>query len=445
MNTAERVRLLLETVPELKDQTLQPAVDELLEQLATADGRPETSRVAIGARTVADYVPQVRRAQAGNVSETMRTYASYWRVLTHGIRSNPRWSSRLEYEWLANLAAVNRDRAFELDIRTDPDTYERSTGPDDAGALIVWPGYGDRPLTDVTRSDMHVAINWVRCRALAEARRRDHAREKKGLPSLNWTGDGAVETLIAATRHLYEFAADDGLVPRGQSPAAGIDKPGRPTTTPRTLTDEELDDLMLVCSATGNDPELDTLLLKFHLLTGARQEGAYRLRLRHLRTSDATVVVPDKNSRAKRGDDSREQERVPVPPSVLDELVEFAHARGSVDPDDPVFRYRVTSRATGTTFPPLTAKRYETIAKRLAARCDWAAREGWGMHWVRHTVAAEMEHLGQAEGFSGRAVKQRFLRHKPNGQTDGYGQATIEQVARVVARRTGERHPLAGG
>lgn len=86
MNPTDRARLMLEMAAGLDDE-LQGQLAALLEPVADPDG--ETTATPAGAGpTLAEYVPVVRRAQAGTDSETVRTYSSYWRVLTHGIRGS---------------------------------------------------------------------------------------------------------------------------------------------------------------------------------------------------------------------------------------------------------------------------------------------------------------------------------------------------------------------
>ena len=436
ITTAARMRLLADIAERLEEHDLD--VHQLPELLgSTTAPHAEAPAVTGPTPTIAEYVPRVRAAQVDRATETVRTYSPYWKVLTSGIRGGARWDEQRERSWLADLAAVDEDHDLGLEISLEPDSYPRSLDREDAGALIIWPGFGERLLTDLRRTELEASHVWPRARALAEARRRDRNRAARGQEPCGWTGNSAVELMISATRQLYRYARDDGYVPADFSPAAGIPKPGRGGSRRRRMTDSELDELFFVCTSTGNDPELDTMLLRFHLATGARQEGAIRLKLRHLRDQDATIVIPDKNSLAKRGNDHREDERVPVPPSLIAELRRFAQSRGSEQPNEPVFCYRTAHPRTHEPNPPLTSRRYDTLHKRVKRYCAWAAKGEWGSHWLRHHAAGEMEDLG------GRAVKQRFLRHRPNGQTDNYAVATIEEVAEVAALRTGEPHPLA--
>jgi integrase len=61
-----------------------------------------------------------------------------------------------------------------------------------------------------------------------------------------------------------------------------VKKPRRPASRRRGFSDEELSQLFEVTRSGGDDPVLDSLLLRFHLETGARRGGALALRRRDL-------------------------------------------------------------------------------------------------------------------------------------------------------------------
>jgi len=77
---------------------------------------------------------------------------------------------------------------------------------------------------------------------------------------------------------------------------------------PRLLDDTEIGELVDAVRTTSNDPDLDLLLVRFHLETGARRQGALNLELRDLDVRRATVWLREKN------DHQREQ---PVSPSLV--------------------------------------------------------------------------------------------------------------------------------
>jgi integrase len=385
------------------------------------------------------YADELEQALRGQQSETLRTYRTGWRLLTDGVRladvtsrGRHRWDEERERAWLTHAAALDAELDLGFAISSNPADHQREA---DTGVLVLWAGHGELPLDALTTTRFVIACSWARLRALTEARRRDAHRRQAGRSRCGWTGDGAVETLITATRRLYKHAVADGLVLAERNPTATVDKPRRGRGTRGTIQPEQLHDVAVTFATTGNDPELDRLLFVFHLLTGARQEGAWRLKLRHLDDELQAIAIPDKASPTKHGADVID-DRVPVPAWLLTELRALAHRRGSVHPDDPVFRYRNRHR-NGEPFPPLTRRRYNTIYQRIRRAHPWAAKDGFGVHHLRHHVAAELEALG------GRPVKMRFLRHAPNGQTDGYGKAGFRHLAWAIATWTEEPHPLA--
>lgn len=90
-------------------------------------------------------------------------------------------------------------------------------------------------------------------------------------------GTHAAENLISALRCLYQRAADDGLIEEKDNPARKVGKPRRMPSTRRALTDTELAEINRV-AATGDDPELDTLILRLHTETACRRAGALAIR-----------------------------------------------------------------------------------------------------------------------------------------------------------------------
>ena len=80
-------------------------------------------------------------------------------------------------------------------------------------------------------------------------------------------GRSAEEHLVAALRCLYQRAVDDGLIAEADNPARKVAKPRRLPTTRRALPDTRLAEINEVAAVTGDDPELDTLLLRLHTET----------------------------------------------------------------------------------------------------------------------------------------------------------------------------------
>jgi hypothetical protein len=91
-------------------------------------------------------------------------------------------------------------------------------------------------------------------------------------------GRSAEEHLVAALRCLYRRAVDDGLIAEADNPARKVAKPRRLPTTRRALPDTRLAEINEVAARTGDDPELDTLILRLHSETACRRGGALALR-----------------------------------------------------------------------------------------------------------------------------------------------------------------------
>ena len=91
-------------------------------------------------------------------------------------------------------------------------------------------------------------------------------------------GRSAEEHLVAALRCLYQRAVDDGLIAEADNPARKVAKPRRLPSTRRAVPDARLAEINEIAAATGDDSELDTLLLRLHTETACRRGGALALR-----------------------------------------------------------------------------------------------------------------------------------------------------------------------
>jgi integrase/recombinase XerC len=69
---------------------------------------------------------------------------------------------------------------------------------------------------------------------------------------------------------LFGRAERAGLIVR--NPAAALDKPRRIESRRRALDDAELAEPVDAVRTTSHDPDLDLLLVRFHLESGARRE-----------------------------------------------------------------------------------------------------------------------------------------------------------------------------
>jgi integrase len=108
---------------------------------------------------------------------------------------------------------------------------------------------------------------------------------------------------------------------------------------------------------TGNDPELDGLLLEIHHQTACRRGGALALRPCDLDTEQCLLRLREK------GETVRWQ---PVSPSLMADLREHTGSRGGGN-DQQLLRYRDGR--------PITARRYDHLWLRLGRYLPWVATQ----------------------------------------------------------------------
>ena len=167
--------------------------------------------------------------------------------------------------------------------------------------------WGGRRLDEPTPSEIRQLMAYVKTHVVAR-------RNARG-------GRSAEEHLVAALRCLYRRAVDDGLIAEADNPARKVAKPRRLPTTRRALPDTRLAEINEVAATTGDDPELDTLILRLHTETACRRGGALALRPRDLDPDQCLVLLREK------GETVRWQ---PVSPTLMARLVE--HGRGAACP-----------------------------------------------------------------------------------------------------------------
>jgi hypothetical protein len=122
--------------------------------------------------------------------------------------------------------------------------------------------WGDRRLDEPTPSEIRQLMAYVKTHVVAR-------RNARG-------GRSAEEHLVAALRCLYRRAVDYGLITQAGNPAGKVAKPRRLPTTRRALPDNRLAEINEVAATTGDDPELDTLLLRLHTETACFSSGQIR-------------------------------------------------------------------------------------------------------------------------------------------------------------------------
>ena len=131
-------------------------------------------------------------------------------------------------------------------------------------------------------------------------------------------GRSEEEHLVAALRCLHKRAVDDGLITEAGNPAQKVAKPRRLPTTRRALPDARLAEINQIAAATGDDPELDALILRLHTETACRRGGALALRPRDLDPDRCLILLREKSETVR---------WQPVSPTLMAHLVEHGQER----------------------------------------------------------------------------------------------------------------------
>ncbi|HLL66461.1 MAG TPA: site-specific integrase [Micromonosporaceae bacterium] len=238
-------------------------------------------------------------------------------------------------------------------------------------------------------------------------------------------GRTAAEHVISAFRCLYRHAVADGFIAAADNPATKVAKPRRLASTRRAIPDRHLAQINDIAATTGNDPDLDTLLLRLHTETACRRGGALALRRCDLDAEQCLVRLREK------GETTRWQ---PVSPTLMTQLLLHVEERGDATPNGQILRYR--------TGKPLTTRRYDRLWARIGKHLPWVAAQQVSTHWLRHTT------LTWVERNFGYGVARAYAGHNGRGDagtTTTYIRADLHEVARALAALTGEAHPLLDG
>ncbi|GIJ35062.1 tyrosine-type recombinase/integrase [Micromonospora sediminimaris] len=239
----------------------------------------------------------------------------------------------------------------------------------------------------------------------------------------NRGGRSAAEHLVSALRCLYRRAVADGYLDAADNPALKVDKPRRLPSTRRAIGDARLAEINKAAASTGDDPALDSLLIRLHTETACRRGGALALRPRDLDTDQCLIFLREK------GGASRWQ---PISPTLMRHLLAHHAERGDGDRNSNLLRYRDGR--------PLTYRRYDHLWSRIGQHLRWVHTQQISTHWLRHTT------LTWVERTHGHAVARAYAGHTEgagNGSTATYVRATLHEVAIALADLTGEEHPLA--
>jgi integrase/recombinase XerC len=208
--------------------------------------------------------------------------------------------------------------------------------------------WGARHLDEPTPSDIRHLMTLVKAGAVQR-------RNGRG-------GRSSQEHLVAALRCLYRHAEDDGLIGEKDNPARKVNKPRRLPSTRRAVADTRLAEINQVAATTGDDPELDALILRLHTETACRRGGALALRPDDLDPVQCLVQLREK------GETVRWQ---PVSPTLMAALVRHASERHA-PPDGRLLRY--------TNGRPVTYRRYDGLWVRIGRHLPWVRTQQISTH-----------------------------------------------------------------
>ena len=177
---------------------------------------------------------------------------------------------------------------------------------------------------------------------------------------------------------MYKYAEEDGLIDLADNPVRKVDKPRRLPSTRRAVAGKRLAEINHAAATTGDDPELDTLLLRLHTETACRRGGALALRPQDLDSEQCLILLREK------GETVRWQ---PVSPALMAALLGHAAERHA-PADGQLLRYRNGRR--------ITYRRYDHLWDRLGRYLPWVRAQQISMHWIRHTTLTWVEGRGVA-------------------------------------------------
>lgn len=249
----------------------------------------------------------------------------------------------------------------------------------------------------------------------------EHFRTNRQLRSNDRGGRGVVDHAVTVLRFLYRRAVDDGYIRHEDDPTTRLTKSVAVPSTRRALPDQLLHWIIEAADTTGNDPDLDSLIIRLHIETACRVKGALSLRPEDLDPTQCLIRL-----REKRGT-TRWQ---PVSPTLMNELLHHSAERGAV-PGEQLLRNRNTT--------PISAQRYDRLFRRIGQHVPAVRVQGITAHWFRHTT------LRFVERNFGKAVAKAYGGHSDrfSSANDIYTTASVEEVARALVLLTGEPHPLA--
>ncbi|WP_051022360.1 hypothetical protein [Nocardia pneumoniae] len=168
----------------------------------------------------------------------------------------------------------------------------------------------------------------------------------------------------------------DGLVDPSANPATEATLPTRLTGTGDILTNEQLLEIRRVASTTGNDPELDELIVVLHIPTIAERQTVSDLTLDDLDHDNCLVRLRNRGGRLYWH---------PLSPRLMAALRQHVARRGGENTT-----HRLLRKRNGR---PITYRRYDALWGRIRETLPWPAELDVTTYSITETVRAHVKQL----------------------------------------------------
>ncbi len=232
---------------------------------------------------------------------------------------------------------------------------------------------------------------------------------------------------LSAVRQFFRFAFEEGW--RGDNPAIQIKGPGRDKRLPKTLSEDEVDRLLVAAGKTGRGPDRlrNTCLMELLYATG--------MRVSELVTLPAVAARGDPKMLLIRGKGGKER-MVPLSPPARTALAEWLVVR---DESEDLARIEKGRPVSKFLFPShgkaghLTRHRFYGLIKEIAVEAGVSPGKVTP-HTLRHAFATHL----LARGADLRAI-QTLLGHADVATTEIYTHVLDERLNELVLKH----HPLA--
>ncbi|MBD3679313.1 MAG: site-specific tyrosine recombinase XerD [Rhodobacteraceae bacterium] len=234
---------------------------------------------------------------------------------------------------------------------------------------------------------------------------------------------------LSAIKQVYRFAFEEGW--RQDNPAIQIKGPGRGKTLPKTLSEEEVDRLLVTAREHGRTPEdrlRNACMVELLYATGMRVSELVSLPVSAARGNPRMLLIRGKGGKER---------MVPLSPPARQMLAEWLSARDVAEDaaranGKPVSRFLFPSRAADG---HLTRHRFYMLIKEIAVAAGVMPSKVTP-HRLRHAFATHL----LANGADLRSI-QTLLGHADLSTTEIYTHVLEERLKELVLTH----HPLAKG